>query len=225
MIYGTLINIPETISINRLIRSKWEREEKAYQLRSVIQMEPESRQIDERSGVSTLAIHQYLDKRNELRQADNGDYYLYSEEEISLKWAKVIVTPTFAIVDKLHNINFVHDIIKNSHKLPKSTMPQVYIDTKKLANDNPEQWIRGFSERDGHIDRGIVYGNGVEKDLVFGNELTRSKNKSVGWTTKFFGSPTKVKVTKGGSVNVLSDPSIESFLKFIKERILPYLIR
>lgn len=98
----------------------------------------------------------------------------------------------------------------------------IALDTARMYRDHRGHWIRAFDERQGRVDRGIVYGESVEQDSIFGPELERTNCKSVGWITDFFDESVKIRVSPKGSVIIWADISPEIFIRFIRLEILPY---
>ena len=98
------------------------------------------------------------------------------------------------------------------------------IDLEKIASDHPDHWL-GAIEREGNWQRGTLYGDDIEHDDVVGAEYLKSFKNQIGYTTFYFGSPRKVRVTRKGSVTVLADFSekMDTFAQFIIDEIAPYL--
>jgi hypothetical protein len=173
-------------------------------------------------GQSALAIHQ-SPGREPIIDDSTGKYRISYLDTVDTVWANIYVVPRFVVVDSLENRAFVRDIINRGLKLANPAH-DVVLNTHQMAIDHEGQWVRSFSERRGRVDRGTVFGEGVEQDAVFGPELGRSKSKTVGWITSFFGSPVKVKVSPRGAVSIWSWPPIDLFLRFLEKEILPYII-
>ena len=222
MLSGTLIKIPDTIPIERLNGLTWEREERNFSLRSVIQFQEASSNRNA-SPNSAMAIHQRVGREVTLGER-NGIYFLDSEDVVRTVWANIQIIAGLIIVDRGDNTGFVKEIINRGLFLPRNTAHNVYIDTSAMARDHPDQWIRGFSDRQGRVSSGTVYGNSVERDSIFGPEIERSRSKTIGWYTNFFGQTAKVRVSPEGSILVLSYPTMNQFIDFIQREIMPYVI-
>lgn len=223
MLSGALINLPSGFGEKEEIgHAKWEREEEETQLKSVIQLIDQPMLQGTSDIKSALAIHEYLAKEPGLTSDEEGKYSIDYESTKRIVWANIYILKDVVVVDSMANRVFVRNIINSGLGLPVNTISDMTLDTAKMAQDHAEQWVRSFSDRQGKVDRGVIYGDGVETDSVFGPELDRSKSESVGWTTDFFGSPIKVRVSPRGSVTVLSWPEPSRFLKFIEQEILPY---
>lgn len=223
MLSGALLRIPDDLDIERLNGVNWEREENDLTLRSVIQFQERPIVVDrDTTAEVALAIHQEI-KREPALIEENGRYSILHHDTVATRWAYIHVLHGLVVVDKLENRSFVRQTINNGLNL-STRAHDVLLDTARMTIDHADQWVRGFSERRGRVDRGTVYGEGVEQDSVFGPELNRSTSKAVGWTTNFFGSPVKVRVSPRGSVTAWAWPPMELFLRFLRMQILPYII-
>lgn len=231
MLAGALIYLPESIGIEALDGCKWEREENGIKLTSVIQFKENigDEKLDAYTGT---AFHQSLRLEATLKE-DQGKFkivYSFIPNTIS---ADVIVVSgrlpsgradPFIIVDNLDNRYFVTEIVKNGLQLEPETVNQVRLNTNRLAKVHSEQWLRSFTGREGKVDSGMVFGEDIEQDDVFGPELERSSSESVGWVTNFFGPPTKVRVSPRGSVTIMAWPTQSQLAKFIMKEIVPFIV-
>lgn len=221
MLSGALIRIPEDLDVERLDGVIWEREDREQTLRSLIQFHERSILVDgNTTAEAALAIHQEIGIEPTLVE-EEGRYSIMHHDTVVTTWAYIYVVPSLVVVDKLGNRGFVRQIINNGLNL---SAHNIYLDTARMARDHANQWVRGFSDRLGRVDRGTVFGEGVEQDSVFGPELGRSTSKSVGWITNFFGSLAKVRVSPKGSVTLWASPPIGLFIRFLRTAILPYVI-
>lgn len=221
MLSGALLKLPLDLEVRRLDRLMWEREKNGRTLRSVIQFEGAPFIISDLTVHPALAIHERLVMQPVLAEND-GRYSIGYQENVAPSWATCHFTSGWGVVDKLVHRSFVEDIINHGLRLPVP-VHGVAIDTARISVDHRDQWIRAFSERQGRVDRGTVYGDGVEQDSVFGPELGRANCKSVGWTTDFFGDPVKVRVSPKGSIIVWAEVPQEVFFRFIQVEVVPYV--
>lgn len=222
MISGAILVKPETVNDDRLGSIVWQRTEESIPLQSVFQFRPETYKIDaKRKAQSALVIHQELGTREDIKKV-KGIYDIAITTEKQTKWANVFVTPKYLVVDNKINRTFVKDVINKGLKLPANTVHYLRLDTAKMAQDYKNHWTRCFEDRNGRVQRGTVYGDGVEQDPVFGRELLDSTTKAVGLITQFFGRQTKVRVSSDGVVTVMDFLSPDTFLRYIESEILPY---
>lgn len=222
MLSGALVKLPEDLEINKLDGVVWRREERGQTLKSIIQFQGQPIKTRDITAQLAIAIHEKIVKRPILEEVD-GKFSLSQIDVIEPSWANIYIVPGFVVVDSKDSRPFVRDIINKGLRLSPRAH-DVFLNVAKMAQDHEGQWIRSFSDRRGRVDKGTVFGEGVEQDAVFGPELGRARSRTVGWITNFFGSPVKVRVSEGGSVTVWAWPPIELFLKFIKMEILPYMI-
>jgi hypothetical protein len=222
MLSQTLLKKPEGLNSSKLNHVVWEREEFGAKLKSVIQLSDPPYDME---GIDpALVIHQYVGFDEALQQGANGDYHLSKQQVVLTEWSNIFITPQFIMVDGKGNIGFVKDTINFGLKLQPNTVHGIFLDIGRIATEHEEHWIRGFDRRAGNVDHGVLYGNAVERDAVFGRELKHSGVRVVGWVTNFFGSPTKVKATTDGCISVWSWPSMNLFREFIEKEISPYII-
>ena len=222
MLSGALVKLPDGINIERFNDLKWERRERDQTLRSIIQFQQMIPRSADPNIKWMLVIHESLSKEPIVSE-NNGIYSISYVDSTMPTWAYAYVVPDFIIVDRLQNRDFVNEIINKGLKLT-NPVHNVELNTHKMTIDYKGQWIRGFADRRGRVDRGTVFGEDVEQDAVFAPELEKSTSRSVGWKTNFFGSPLKVRVSPRGAVTVWGFPPIELFLSFIRKEILPYVV-
>jgi hypothetical protein len=220
MLSGSLLKLPADLDIARLNRLVWAREYNGRTLRSVIQFEGPPIRLLDMSVQQALAIHEHRVMQPVLEE-NNGIYSINYEDAIVPIWARCYFISELGIVDKLYYRSFVADIINHGLRLIVPTH-DVAIDTARMWRDHRGHWVRAFDKRQGRVDRGIVYGDSVEQDSVFGPELERANCQSIGWTSDSFGDPVKVRVSPKGSVIVWADIPPEVFIRFIRQEILPY---
>lgn len=221
MLSGALIKLPDDFDIRRLDGLKWEREERGHNIKSIIQFQGQTIRSTDFVAECALAIHESV-KKQPIVEEEEGRYRIGYIDSVEVTWANIYVTTGLIVVDNLDNRKFVRNIINKG--LKSSIAHEVFLDTARIARDHSDQWVRSFTGRRGRVDRGTLFGQGVEQDIVFGPELARAMSKTVGWITDFFGTPVKVRASPEGSVTVWAWPPIELFLKFIKVEILPYMI-
>jgi hypothetical protein len=128
------------------------------------------------------------------------------------------------VVDKKGNKVFVKEVISSALR-PVDLLNYVQLDTQKMSQDTKDHWTRGFDGRSGRVQRGTFFGDSVEQDSIFGRELKKVKAKNVGLITKFFGNPTKVRISSEGTVTVYGNIQEEQFLKYIEQEVLSYSIQ
>jgi hypothetical protein len=212
-----MLSKSENISEKDLV---WEREDGDHQLRSVLQFNRESYRIDKKPVRTALLIDEFIGSDEKLNPLDDGRYEIVSQEHVKLRWAHINITQSFIIVDKSSNKVFVKNVINNA--LNQEIVHFIQLDTQKISEDNNDQWTRCFSDRQGHVQSGTFFGDGVEKDIVFEKEMRRSDTKAVGIHTTFFGNITKVRISYQGVVTVYNKSPYPDFIRFIIREVLPY---
>lgn len=225
MLHAALIRLPDGLDVADLNGYIWERTQNNTTLRSIIQFEGVPIRAADRTAFQALAIHERIIQQPVMRQ-EGGRYTIGFADAVAPSWATCYLLPNLAIVSKLSHRPFVVDIVNhgsNGHNA-RLVVPakEVAINTARMSADHPDQWIRAFHDRAGRIEKGTVYGEGVEQDAVFGQELEHSNCGSLGWVTDAFGNPVKVRVSPKGSITLMTDIPIDVFLRFIVLEILPY---
>jgi hypothetical protein len=203
---------------------EWKRKNGDFDLLSVIQYMPERFKLGKnRLARRAMVIHQNVGTRHALTR-NEGRYSILHEEAVITRWSLIIIAPNYIVVDKKVNKVFVKEVISNALSLVDS-LTYVQLNTQKMSQDTKDHWTRGFDKRSGRVQSGTFYGDSIEQDSVFGTELKRAKTKSVGLVTKFFGNPTKVRISAEGAITVYGDIQEEQFLKYIEQEILSYSIQ
>lgn len=224
MISGAVLVKPETVVDDKLGSIVWQRTEEGIVLQSVLQFRPETYKIDgKRKARSALVIHQSLGTKEDIQKV-NGTYEISIQTEKQTRWANIFVTSNYIVVDNKSNRTFVKEVINRGLNLPAHTVHYLHLDTAKMAQDFNNHWTRCFEERRGRVQKGTVYGDGVEQDPVFGRELLDSTTKAVGLVTQFFGRQTKVRVSADGTVTVLDFLTPDTFLRYIDSEIMQYKV-
>jgi hypothetical protein len=200
---------------------EWKRKNGDFDLLSVIQYMPVTFKLRKnRIARRAMVIHQNVGTKHALTM-NEGRYSISHEEDIITRWSLIIIAPNYILVDKKVNKVFVKEVISNAISLVDS-LNYVQLNTQKMSQDTKDHWTRGFENRSGRVQSGTFYGDSIEQDSIFGTELKRAETKSVGLVTKFFGNPTKVRISSDGGLTVYGDIQEEQFLKYIEQEILPY---
>jgi hypothetical protein len=156
--------------------------------------------------------------------AGDGSYQPETVEVVKTDWCYSYFAPPIAVVDRIDNSYMLRETLEKGLRLPRASVRSIFLDTHRMRTDHPDQWVRGFGDRAGNVERGRVYGHAVEQDVAFEAALRTSKDKEAGWETSAFGSISKVKASTNGSVTILGNPTPDQFLRFILREILPYEI-
>jgi hypothetical protein len=219
---GALIQLEEDFDVEKLDKCRWDRTYSKHKLKGVIQFEGNNLRIGDLNVKPATALYERLVQLPVIEEI-NGVYRVIYKDSVRADSARVFIAKGLALVDSLGNRPFVRDIINKSQKRAHLAS-DVTLNTYKLSKDHEDQWTYGFSDRMGRVQKGIVYGNAVEKDSVFGPEFENCSSRSVGWNTDFFGAPVKVRVSPRGSVTIMTIVPPEVFLNFIRKEIVPYII-
>ena len=221
MLARSLLKLPNDLDVNKINGLMWERETNTQQLKSVIQFDNHSFSVSDMKVFQATAYHERCIDREKLIQ-DGRKYKIVLQGEKYVTKANCHFTKGLGLVGTLDHRKFVLEILRQGYR---SIIPPVEysIDTAKLANDHSNQWIHNFSGRKGRVDSGVVYGDGVERDTIFGPELGSADVGTIGWVTDFFNDFTKVRVSPKGSVIIMGEIDMDSFFSFILNEIMPYV--
>ena len=191
---------------------------------NLIQLTPQIIELGSAAARVGLVIDQRLFSEKRLVVRDGKYIPITSDDAVKTDWAYVYFAPPLAVVDTLDHVPIVIETVEKGLNLQRNAVKRVFLDTDRIRSDHPEQWVRGFVGRKGHVQKGRVYGEAIEQDLVFEEALSTSKSKEAGWPTHFFGGSVKVRVTYSGCVTIHANPQPSQFLRFIRREILPYEI-
>ena len=225
MTSASIIMIPNSIDVGSLEDLSWERDEANFSLKSLMQFGSKEFSVKGKTVHEALLVHEYVGLREELNELGKSGFTVDSDEAIIRKAAKIWITPKYIVVDRQENKPFVKKVINKGLNLAENTVYYLQLDTKKMAKDYPDHWARCFSDRDGRIDRGTVYGTKINHDSMFGKELSDATAKSIGVTTRYFGAPVNIRISSSGTVTIYKDIEPEHLIKFIESQILPYQIK
>lgn len=222
MLHGSLIRLPDGLDVTSLNGLVWARRQNDTNLRSILQFEGVPFPVAGRTAHQATVIHEHIVQQPVMTE-NGGRFTITYADAVVPSWANCFIMPGIAIVSKLSHRPFVVDIVNHGAN-PRLVIPakEIAINTARMSADHRDQWIRAFHDRAGRIDKGTVYGDGVEQDPVFGQELEHSNCGSLGWITDAFGDPVKVRISPKGSITVFADMPTDVFLRFILNEILPY---
>ncbi|MGI0045843.1 MAG: hypothetical protein ACREBB_01455 [Nitrosotalea sp.] len=225
MTSGSIIMIPSSVDVNSLDDLTWKRQQGSFTLKSRIQFGSREFTINGHKASEALVIHEYIGIRDELNEIGSEEFSLEPEEAIIRKGAKIWVTPKYLVVDRQEYKPFVKQIINKGLGLAENTVYYLLLDTQRMGKQYPDHWARCFSDREGRVDRGTVYGTKINKDTVFARELNDATAKSIGVSTNYFGNPANIRVSASGAITIYKDVEPNIFLKFIESQVLPYQIK
>jgi hypothetical protein len=220
-----LLKSPE-IDLSKITGILWRRADKEVKdLRSFFQVTQERYQIRKNSfAVKGQAVHEESGFNRQLKEDKNG-FIIQSVPQVYVRTGETFISDGYIVVNNIANRDFVRQIINNGLNLSDNNRAEyLSIDTNRMSRDFSDHWVRGFDGRTGRIQKGTVYGNSVEQDISFGDELARTNSKSIGIYTQFFGDKTKVRISSGGSIMVYKDITPEVFLRYIEDEIFSYRI-
>jgi hypothetical protein len=148
-----------------------------------------------------------------------------SKPFIDKRWATFwLTTKSIILVDNRNSRKFVFRTISRALVNKDKYIDYVHVNIEKIAEDHRGHWLGQIKDRKGHMQNATLHGDHLEDDDVIGSEYVRSHKNQVGFETDYFGTPTRVKVTRGGTVMVLTDLNnrMEEYIQYIKENLLSY---
>jgi hypothetical protein len=215
----------------RLKDFKWVRKEtdlrteKEFKLTSLIRLD--ERTITFRKGVlvlSGIVIEEYISRPRRIEQNKEGVYRVvdgdpYVDTDFGKFW---VTTRSIAVAQSSETRTFTFTVL--SQALGTETRA-VKFDVGKIAQDYDEHWLGSFQDRRGRMQSGTIYGDSVEQEALIRREYPRWKKNQVGFVTRHFGPPVKVKVTRDGVVVVYRDlyNDMSQYLRFVTEELLQYV--
>lgn len=171
-----------------------------------------------------LAIDYEMLPHKEVRRDPEGQYYLHAEMRptpISTEFE--IIGRDFVRVNTSYATEIAFSVLSMALGGRQDYVRIVNFDLVRLARDHRGHWLAGV-ERDGHWQKGILYGNDLARDNIIGQEYPRMSKNQVGFSTRFFGDPVKVRVTRDGSVTVMSNVADADYIQFVMAELQEYMV-
>ena len=203
---------------------------RSFSLRSVVQSKSHQLSLDGRTPLlHALVIDEFVSRASRLERDDRGLFTVVdSAAFIDTRWAYCWLPVTdhgLVLVDKGSNRQFALRVLSEALFGSEGHVMPARVDVEKVAREHPGHWL-GAIERQGHWQRGTLYGDAIEQDSVVGPEYVASVKNQVGYTTQYFGPPRKVRVTRDGHVTILADFSnrMDWYVEYILDEVWPYVV-
>jgi hypothetical protein len=222
---------PNGVTIDEGDEIVWRRSEKGaddleVELTSVMQFESGTINLGKKRTLrKALFIDEYFGLLRSLKRVD--DKYAISSNRIKqVRWCEAWIADKYVLVTgRKSNRSIAIKILNNGFKRSEQPFEGLILDTKRMSELESNQWSRSFQDRNERIERGIVYGDGVEKDSIFGKELKNSTARTVGFDVELYGEDRKALVSATGSFTIYKDVIVDEYIKLFEEKILYYRLR
>lgn len=215
----------------RLTDFKWIRQdkdpwtEKKFKLTSLIRLDQRRMAFGkENLALSGLVVNEYISRPKRIQQTKEGEYRVvdgdpYVDTEFGRFW---LTTRSIVVAQSSETRAFTFTVLSQALGTRATA---VKFDVGKIARDYGEHWLGSFHDRQGRMQAGTIYGDSVDQEALIRKEYPGWKKNQVGFVTRHFGPPVKVKVTRDGVIVVYRDlyDDMRQYLRFVREELLQYV--
>ena len=129
----------------------------------------------------------------------------------------------FVVVDSSAG-TFAFDLLEREYNTPV-TRADIDLDSFWVSLSNATPWKVGFYGHDGPVENGVVQGESVLDDGVFGSAISDLRKNQLGVKVELDGKEHKFVLTKSGYLELYRPREIESdgFAEFISNKVLSHL--
>jgi len=203
---------------------------KKFKLTSVVRLDERQINLDRKVKIlSGMVIDEHIVTPMKLAQDDEGTFIVvdgkpYTDVQYGKFW---LTTESIAIAENRDTMTFTFSILSQAIGGDSGIVRHVRFDIGRIARDYDRHWIGSFYDRRGRMQSGTIYGDAIEDEELIKGEYYGWKKNRVGFVTDYFGAPTKVKVSREGSVIVYRGlyDTMDQYIRFIKEELLDYMIK
>lgn len=154
---------------------------------------------------------------------DDGSITVTSVEEPVTKYTEFFAVPGELVGVDSGGGTFLFDLLSAS---TGATVERCRFDLDGFAAAFPDAtpWKVGFYGHEGPAENGVVHGESVLEDSVFGEALESSKKNQLGLEIDRDGRAFKMAVTRSGYVEVYqpTDLATAEFAAFVRDDVLPH---
>ena len=215
-------------SRKEILRKDSQGKERVFDLKSAIQLAPSKFDLpDGEKGLSGFVIDEYVVKdAHHIEQDADGNWIVrVTEPFIDTRWAEFrLTTRSIILAERKDARGFVFRVISQALTGSNSCIHPVRMDIERIADDHPGHLLGSRVDRRANMQNATMFGTNIENDHVIGAEYVRCHKSQVGFVTDYFQAPVKVRVTRDGTITVLTDLSnnIGSYIQYIRQNLLQY---
>src|SRR5437867_6699731 len=186
---------------------------KPFHLKSVIHLDSPQVELSGKSRLLSGIVHsEYIYSPQKLAEDKHGVYQLVDgEPQVDVTYGKFWLTTkavvNIVVAERAKTREFTFNVLSQAIAKNNNHCQPITMDVNRIARDYDKHWISGMHERHGMLQAGRFYGDSLEREPLLRSEYKGWNKNQVGFVTDYFGSPTKVRVTNGGTVMVLRDLS------------------
>lgn len=198
------------------------REEDGQELTDIIEVTSVKRTPDGLDITAGRAATQELTTTDSV-SISNRSISVSSDATVETKLTEFIaVGDEFVAVDSSAG-TFAFDLLSD-HVDATISRANVNLDDFWVSLNDATPWKVGFYGHDGPVENGVVHGESVLDDGVFGNAIADLQKNQLGVRTEIEGEEYKFMLTSSGYLDLYRPTEIESsgFATFISDRVLPY---
>lgn len=153
----------------------------------------------------------------------NDEVTVSTSSEVTTKYTDFMAIDDEFVAVKSGSGTFTFDILSDRFDVDL-TRADVDLDGFWLSLEDATPWKVGFYGHDGPVENGVVHGESVLDDGVFGSAISELKKNQLGATVELDGDEYKFVVTKSGYLELYrpSDAGAEGFSEFVAEKLLPH---
>lgn len=205
-------------------------EENDHTLTYFIQLDPIEFNLDDGTQLRQGNIfHEYLKETRRIIREGNRFRIREPEEIIDTHWSKFWIADIgYIIVNKPYSQKKAFETISQAMTGEIGNIEKINFNMDAVFhNYHTSQWVGGFQDREGNIQRGSFWGENIAEDDEMGEAYRRTRHKNqVGFITDYFEAGVKVKLTTAGYIQIWTDLSEnpDSVFEFIRDDLAQYIL-
>ena len=223
-VIGIYKNNLESLDIlkERLSDYRSEIEKDDVRLLRVIKLDPILETIGELDFVKGVLIYEKLVTKPKL-VVEKDVPVLQHEKVKETFYGRFHAAVDFIIADRLENAKVLFDVVSDAIG-SEDFVRNAYIDIERIFKDfSPNTWLGGIEKRQSNVRSGLFYGDKIPEDPELGDVIVTSQKNQIGFIVDYKDARVKVRVTRGGFVQVYSNWSYAEFIEFIRDVLWPYI--
>jgi hypothetical protein len=227
-VFQPVENLEEKIRDFQTVRTEQYR--KPFKLKSVVHLDTPQLELSGKSKLLSGIVHyEYVFTPRKLEEDDEGRYQLVEGEPlVDVRYGRFWLTTksvvNIVVAEKMDTREFTFKVLSQAMAKNNNHCLAMHMDVNAIAKDYGKHWISGLVGRHGNLQSGTFYGDTLEREPLLRAEYGGWNKNQVGFTTDHFGPPTKVKVTREGTVTVYRglDQNMGDYIRFVQSELLGY---
>lgn len=210
---GTLGRIGPFSSVNR---------EDGVELKELVEVTGVKRTPAGLDITSGRAASQEL-RETESVSLDNGEISVSTDSKVTTNHTEFLTAGDEFVAVTSGDGTFAFDVLAEEYNAD-ITRAEIDIDAFWLSLDDATPWKVGFYGHDGPVENGVVHGEDVLDDGVFGSALADLQKNQLGARVDIDGDEYKFVITKSGYLELYQPRNLEAadFAEFVVDNVLSY---